>query len=173
MFFELIGTILAGVATALLIWALNRVLKGRLPSWLIPVGAGAAMLIATISSEYGWFDRTKSTMPEGMVVAQTVEEAVIYRPWSYAVPFVTRFIAVDQATIRTHPQQPNQRMVDLVIYGRWTRTAKIPVLFDCGARQRADIVDGVEFGDDGEVIGAEWIPVAANDPVLEMACAEV
>lgn len=172
MFFELIGTILAGVATALLIWALNRLLKGRLPKWLLPAGAGAAMLIATISSEYGWYDRTTRTMPEGMVVAQTVEEAVIYRPWTYAVPFVTRFIAVDQGTMRTHPQQPNQRIVDLVIYGRWSRTAKIPVLFDCGTSQRADIVDGVEFGANGEVLNATWIEVGANDPVLQTACAE-
>ena len=130
------------------------------------------MLIATISSEYGWYNRTARTMPEGMVVAHTVEEAVIYRPWTYAVPFVTRFIAVDTATMRTHPQQPDQRMVDLVIYGRWTRTAKIPVLFDCRNSKRADIVDGVEFGDDGQVLDATWIAVAADDPVLRAACAE-
>ena len=50
MFFELIGTIVAGVAAAPLVWAINRTLKGRLPSWLVPVAAGAAMLAATISS---------------------------------------------------------------------------------------------------------------------------
>lgn len=170
MFFELIGTIMAGVAMALIFWAVNRLLKGRLPSWLMPVSAGLAMLIATISSEYGWYDRTARAMPQGLVVAQTVEESAIYRPWTYAKPFVTRFVAVDQSSIRTHPKQPNQRIVDLVFYGRWTRTAKIPVLFDCGTAQRADIVDGIEFGDDGEVIGAEWIKVSKTDPVLKTAC---
>lgn len=173
MFFELIGTIIAGVAMALIFWAVNRTLKGRLPSWLMPVSAGAAMLIATISSEYGWFDRTKRAMPQGLVVAQTVEEAAIYRPWTYAKPFVTRFVAVDQASTRTHPEQPDQRIVDLVFYGRWTRTAKVPVLFDCGSGRRADIVDGVEFGANGEVLGAEWIPVDTADPVMKVACEEV
>ncbi|MFK7944320.1 MAG: hypothetical protein AB8B85_15600 [Paracoccaceae bacterium] len=173
MLFELIGTILAGVAMALLFWAVNRALKGRLPSWLMPVSAGLAMLIATISSEYGWFDRTTAAMPQGMTVAQTVEETAIYRPWTYAVSFVTRFVAVDQATARTHPDQPDQRIVDLVFYGRWTRTAKVPMLFDCGLNQRADIVDGIEFGANGEVLGAEWIPVKADDPVLKVACEEV
>ncbi|MEE4188691.1 MAG: hypothetical protein V2I76_09635 [Roseobacter sp.] len=174
MFFELIGTIMAGVSTALILWAVNRtLLKGRLPSWLIPTAAGAAMLIATISSEYGWYERTTRAMPEGMVVAQTVEESVFYRPWTYAIPLVTRFIAVDQATTRTHPDQPKQRIVDLVIYGRWTRTAKVPVLFDCGNSRRADIVDGIEFGGNGEILGAEWIAVNSNDPVFTKACEEM
>jgi hypothetical protein len=172
MFFELIGTIMAGVAMALIFWAVNRALKGRLPSWLMPVSAGLAMLIATISSEYGWFERTARTMPQGLVVAQTVEETAIYRPWTYAKPYVTRFVAVDKGSIRTHPQQPGQRIVDLVFYGRWTRTAKVPVLFDCGANRRADIADGVEFDTDGTVLGAEWIPVSPSDPVMKVACEE-
>lgn len=173
MFFELIGTIMAGVAMALLVWALNRLLKGRLPSWLIPVSAGLAMLVATISSEYGWFERTKATMPEGMVVAQSVEEQVFYRPWTYAVPYISRFVAVDQAAMRTHPEQPDKRIVDLVFYGRWSRTAKVPVLFDCATARRADIVDGVEFGADGDVLGAEWTQMSKEDPVLRTACEEV
>lgn len=172
MFFELIGTIMAGVAMALLVWALNRVLKGRLPSWLIPVSAGLAMLVATISSEYGWFERTKATMPEGMVVAQSIEEQVFYRPWTYAKPYVSRFVAVDQAAMRTHPDQPDKRIVDLVFYGRWARTAKVPVLFDCAAARRADIVDGIEFGTGGEVLGADWIEMSKEDPVLRAACEE-
>ncbi|MEM9578625.1 MAG: hypothetical protein AAF999_16635 [Pseudomonadota bacterium] len=174
MLFELIGTIMAGAAMALIFWAVNRtLLKGRLPSWLMPASAGLAMLIATVSSEYGWFDRTAATMPQGFVVAQTVEEKVFYRPWTYAKPFVTRFVAVDQASMRTHPAQPDQRIVDLVFYGRWTRTAKVPMLFDCGTNQRADIVDGIEFGSDGEILGADWMPVKATDPVLRVACEEV
>lgn len=173
MFFELIGTVAAGVATALLVWAINRTLKGRLPSWLVPVAAGAAMLAATISSEYSWFSRTQSNMPEGFVVAETVEEIKFYRPWTYVKPFVSRFIAVDQLTARTHPDHPDQRIVDLVIYGRWARTAKIPALFDCAAHARADLVDGVEFGVNGEVINADWLSMEADAPVLQAACAQI
>ena len=114
MFFELIGTIFAGVTMGLIVWAVNRALKGRLPGWLVPVSAGLAMLVATISSEYGWFARTQATMPQGFVVADAIEEQVFYRPWTYAVPYVSRFVAVDQATARTHPAQPDKRIVDLV-----------------------------------------------------------
>ncbi len=172
MFFELIGTIFAGAAAALLLWALNRTLKGRLPKWLIPASAGAAMLAATISSEYGWYARTVATMPEGMVVARTVEETAFYRPWTYAAPFISRYVAVDQQSTRTHPNHPDQRLVDLVFYGRWTRTAKVPMLFDCAENQRADVVDGIEFGDGGEVVNAQWFAVDPADPLLTTACEE-
>ena len=172
MFFELIGTIVAGVAAALLVWAPNRALKGRVPSWLVPAAAGAAMLAATISSEYGWYTRTVATMPDGMVVAQTIEETAFYRPWTYAAPFISRYVAVDQPSTRTHPDHPDQRIVDLVFYGRWTRTAKVPMLFDCAANQRADVVDGIEFGDGGEVVNAQWFPLDTDDPLLRTACEE-
>lgn len=173
MIFELVGTIMAGVAMALIVWAINRVLKGRLPSWLVPISAGLAMLIAAVSSEYGWYERTTATMPRGLTVAQTIEEQVIYRPWTYAVPYISRFVAVDQTSVRTHPAQPDQRIVNLVFYGRWTRTARVPMLFDCAANQRADIADGVEFGQNGEVVGADWIKVKTDDPVIRVACKEV
>lgn len=172
MFFELIGTIVAGAAAALLVWALNRTLKGRLPKWLIPASAGAAMLAATISSEYGWYARTVATMPQGMVVAQTIEETAFYRPWTYASPFISRYVAVDQLSTRTHPDHPDQRIVDLVFYGRWTRTAKVPMLFDCATNQRADVVDGIEFGDGGAVVNAQWFPLDTDDPLLRIACEE-
>jgi hypothetical protein len=173
MFIELIGTIFAGVAMGLIVWAVNRTLKGRLPGWLVPASAGLAMLVATISSEYGWFARTKATMPDGFVVAEAVEGRMFYRPWTYAKPFVSRFVAVDQATMRTHPDLPDQRIVDLVFYGRWAQTAKIPVLFDCAAGKRADIIDGVEFADSGEVENATWFDLPPTDPVLKAACEDV
>ncbi|MFX0544058.1 hypothetical protein ACEWPL_000745 [Roseovarius sp. S1116L3] len=172
MFFELIGTIVAGAATGLFVWAINRTLKGRLPSWLVPASAGAAMLIATISSEYSWFSRAQANMPQSFVVAETVEETNFYRPWTYVKPFTSRFVAVDRATMRTHPSHPEQRIVDLVFYGRWSRTAKIPALFDCAGHARADLADGVDFGADGEVLNADWRPMDAHAPLLQAACAQ-
>ncbi|GFE62931.1 hypothetical protein [Litoreibacter roseus] len=173
MFYELIGVFVAGAVAALLFWALNRTLKGILPSWLMPVCAGAAMLAATISGEYGWFSRTTANLPEGIEVAQTVEETVFYRPWTYVKPFVTRFVAVDRATMKTHPASPEQRMVDLLFYGRWSPLIKAPVLFDCAAGRRADLIDGVEFSSDGQVSDPDWIAVGTTDPILQTACRKV
>jgi hypothetical protein len=172
MFFELIGTIIAGAAAALFVWALNRPLKGRLPKWLVPAAAGAAMLFAAISSEYSWYARTLTTLPAGIEVAQTVEEKVFYRPWTYARPYVSRFVAVDYANARSHPDIPDQRIVDLFFYGRWARTAQVPMLFDCASGKSADILDGVEFGENGSVTNAVWRELDAGDPILKVACKE-
>jgi hypothetical protein len=173
MFFELIGTIVAGAAVGLMVWGLGRALRGRLPSWMAPVAAGVAMIAATISMEYGWASRTERTLPEGMIVAQSVEEASFWRPWTYLAPLTTRFVAVHRATMRTHPGQPGQRIVDLTFYGRWSRTSRIPVLFDCVGGRRADIADGVAFAEDGSVEGAAWLPLPDGDPILAAACEEV
>ncbi|NJN05553.1 MAG: hypothetical protein HC814_02965 [Rhodobacteraceae bacterium] len=172
MFFELIGTIIAGAAAALLVWAINRALKGRLPNWLVPAAAGAAMLLATISSEYSWYTRTAATLPAGMEIAQTVEEKAFYRPWTYARPYVSRFVAVDYAGARSHPDIEGQRIVDLLFYGRWARMAQVPVLFDCVAGRSADIVDGIEFGENGSITNANWRVLAGDDPILKAACRE-
>ncbi|MBM7068717.1 hypothetical protein [Actibacterium sp. 188UL27-1] len=173
MFFELIGTIIAGVAAGLIVWAINRTIGKRLPKWLAPVAAGTAMLAATISSEYSWYNRTVATLPPGSSVAYTVEEQAFYRPWTYAKPYISRFAAVDLAAKRTHPEQPGQRIVDLFFFGRWAKTAKVPILFDCTGGRRADIVDGIEFGDNGTVLNADWVTMPDDDPIQQAACKEV
>ena len=173
MIFELIATIVAGVAAGLLVWALNRTLKGRLPGWLVPVAAGAAMLAATISSEYSWYSRTAATMPQSLIVAQTVEEVNFYRPWTYVKPFVSRYVALDAASLRTNPDQPGQRIVDLVFFGRWARTSKVPMLFDCANSKQGDILDGIEFGANGEVLNVKWRDVPPQDPLQTTACTRV
>lgn len=173
MFFELVGTLMAGVAAGLLVWALNRKLNGRLPGWLMPTAAGAAMLLTAISNEYGWYERTIASLPEGFIVADVVEDPSLYRPWTYAVPFASRFVAVDQTSIRRHDSHPNQRIVDVYFYGRWSRLASAPVMFDCAAARRANMNAGVEFGNNGEILNAAWIELTRSDPVLKTACAGV
>lgn len=170
MFFELMGTVLAGLAMALLIFAIRRFAPDRIPRWLMPLGAGAAMIAATISSEYGWYDRTSGTMPESFVVAQSIEETAVYRPWTYLAPIRSRFVAVDTASLRTNEALPDQRIVDLYFFGRWSPVHTVPILFDCAGNRSAALVQDVEFAADGTVPGAEWSGMAADDPVLRTAC---
>ena len=47
MVFELIATIVAGFAGAGVALLLNKIFGGRLPRWIMPVAAGAAMLATT------------------------------------------------------------------------------------------------------------------------------
>ncbi|QBF32384.1 hypothetical protein [Thalassococcus sp. S3] len=170
MFLELIATFIAGLAVAGVIMLANRLLGGRLPRWLIPVGAGLGMIGTTIASEYGWFDRTRATLPEGMVIAQTVENRSFYRPWTYAAPYVERFVAVDTTSIRTNDAVSGQKLADLFFFGRWSPVESMPVIADCPGARRAPLTPETEFDAAGAVIDAPWIRVTEEDPVLRTIC---
>ncbi|MEQ9696108.1 hypothetical protein [Shimia sp. SDUM112013] len=173
MFLELIAVVLAGVAAAGILMLINRGIGGRLPRWLVPVAAGLAMLAATISNEYNWFDRTKGSLPDGIEVAQTVENQVFYRPWTYAFPYVDRFVAVDTATARQHPEKPGVALVDIYYFGRWTQVNKVPMIGDCVLGRRAVLSDDVAFAEDGTITGAAWVNAGTDDPVLTTLCKEI
>ncbi|MEM6303467.1 MAG: hypothetical protein AAF744_02030 [Pseudomonadota bacterium] len=170
MFVELIATFVAGIACAGLVMLLNRLTGQRLPRWLTPVAAGAGMLAVTISNEYTWFERTSAELPEGLEVALTVEEQSWLRPWTQAYPFTKRFVAVDVGTARRNENQPDQALVDLFFFGRWSPVNQAPVLFDCAGNRTALLIDGAEFGPDGTVKNAAWEPVAPDDAILALVC---
>ncbi len=170
MFLELIGTIFAGFAIAGLVMGLNRLTGGRLPKWSAPVAAGLGMIAVTIISEYSWYDRTRDALPDGLTVVQEVESRALYRPWTYAVPYVDRFAAVDTASLRTNAQVPDQRLIDLYFFGRWAPVSKMPIAVNCAEHSRASLADGAEFADDGRLVGADWVPVGADDPVVSATC---
>lgn len=170
MFLELIATIFAGIACAGIVMLVNKLAGGRLPKWLAPVAAGLGMIGVTISSEYSWYDRTSETLPEGMEIIQEVESRAFYRPWTYAVPFVERFAAIDTASVRNNDQVPDQRLVDLYFFGRWSPVSKLPVAVDCARNLRANLADGAEFGTDGQLLNADWITGTTDDPIIEATC---
>lgn len=170
MFLELIATFVAGFAGAGMMMLVVRLFRGRLPRWLIPVAAGAAMLGATISSEYSWYSRTSGNLPEGVTVAHTVEGKAMYRPWTYLLPYTERFMAVDTATLRRNEAQPGMVLAELLFFGRWQPVQKLAVMFDCVGHRQTQLPEEVNFDDNGALIGAVWVPIPADDPALVIAC---
>lgn len=170
MFLELIATFVAGIACAGIAMLVNIATGRRLPKWTIPIAAGAGMLAMTISNEYTWYARTVEQLPEGLAVAMTVEEQSWVRPWTQIWPYTKRFVAVDQATVRTNEAVPGQRLVDLYFFGRWSAVNQAPMLFDCAGSRSALLIDGAEFAADGSLTGADWQALAPDDALLRTAC---
>ena len=170
MFFELIAVLSAGLAAAGIV-LLARRLVPALPRWLAPLLGGLAMIGTAISLEYSWYGRTEAALPDGVEVALRHENRAPWRPWTYAVPYIDGFIAVDRAGALTHPALEGQRMVDLYVFGRWTPTRHARAVFDCEAGRRADLVAGVTLAEDGSVEGATWHDTGLDDPVTAAACA--
>ncbi|WP_209504164.1 MULTISPECIES: hypothetical protein [unclassified Ruegeria] len=170
MFLELIGTVFAGFAFAGIVLVLNKLTGGQLPKWVTPVAAGLGMIAVTISSEYSWYERTREQLPKEMAIVQEVESRALYRPWTYAMPFVDRFAAIDTVSVRTNENVPDQRLVDLYFFGRWAPVSKLPVAVNCTENRRANLADGAEFSDDGRLLNADWISAGPADPIIDATC---
>lgn len=167
MFLELIATFVAGIAGAGIMLLLNRLTGNRLPRWLVPVAAGAAMLTMTIASEYAWYGRTAQAMPDRLEVIETVESRAAYRPWTYVVPYINRFIALDRAGVQVNAEQPQMRLADLLFYGRWKPTKAVQIMVDCDNNKRADPGEGAL-----ETQDLRWRDVGADDPFVASICKE-
>lgn len=170
MFLELIGTVFAGIGMAGVVILLNRLTGRRLPGWAAPVAAGLGMIAMTMSMEYSWFSRTAATLPEGVTVAETHEKQGLYQPWTYLVPYVDRFAAVDTLSVKRHRDLPDRRIADLYFFGRWSALRKMPVAFDCAGGRRAILTSGTEFDSAGDIVNASWTNVGIEDPVLAVTC---
>lgn len=169
MVFELIAVIAAGFLGGGVALVLRRGLPA-LPRWLVPVAAGAAMLVVAVSLEYSWFDRTAGDLPDGLDVVLTHEARAPWRPWTYAAPYVDRFVAVDRASLMTHEAAPDRRLATLVVFARWRSPTRVRAVFDCAAGRRADLAPGARLTDDGDVEGATWHTLDPDGPVMRSVC---
>jgi hypothetical protein len=171
MFLELIATFVAGIAGAgsmlFLTMLAGRLTGKNLPRWLVPVAAGVAMLTMTIASEYAWYGRTVQAMPPRLEVIETVESRAAYRPWTYVVPYINRFIALDREGVQVNADQPQIRLADLLFYARWKPTKAVQIKLDSDARTRADPRDGASGID-----GLRWQKVDDADPIVASICKE-
>lgn len=172
MFFELIATITAGVGAGGLAVLLRKASRGKLPRWLTPLAAGTAMIAFAIWSEYSWYGRTAGALPDGVEVATVNESRKVYRPWTYLVPMVDRFVAVDTASARTNPDLPGQTLVNVYLVGRWSPNIRVSMVLDCAGNRRVDLIEGIELDSDGRVPEDAWRPMAEDDPLIATVCKE-
>lgn len=170
MFLELIATVFAGLAAGGVVMLVLRASGRRGLRWMVPVSAGLAMIAATISNEYSWYARTAGALPDGFVVADTVERKALYQPWTYVAPYVARFVAVDVAGLRSHDARPDEHLADLYFFGRWRAVERMSVLADCAGGRRAQVPEGADFDADGALVDAGWVAVGPEDPVMARIC---
>jgi len=170
MFLELIAAIFAGFAGAGLALVARLASGGRLPRWAIPVAAGAGMFGYAVWSEYTWHGRTVATLPAGVEVTLVNESRAPWRPWTYAVPLVDRFAALDTASLRRNADVPEQRIAEMHFFGRWAPHQRMAVVVDC-ARGLSAPLPGAAFEDGtGRVVAASWDAPRPGDRLLEVAC---
>lgn len=170
MIIDFVGALATGFGLMGLVLVINRLLlRGRLGRWIYPATVALGMVGYTVWAEYTWPRRTIEAQPQ-LVLASQNGEAVIYRPWTYLWPQVTRMIAVNRAETMTNPAFPGLVMTQVVLIGRWQPMRGVRVVYDCAGAARADLTEGVSLDAEGALVGASWQALPADDPVLATAC---
>ncbi len=168
MFLTLIAVFAAGFAGAGLAMALRFSFKA-LPKWIVPLFAGGAMIAATISTEYTWYNNTSDSLPEGMEVIATREHSAWWQPWSFVRPYTDGFIALDTASARDHAELPDVQLVNLYVYGRWAAITEVPMAVNCVEAQQMTLIDLPDLSPEA-LESANWVALREDDPLNAALC---
>jgi hypothetical protein len=169
MAYDLLAMLAAGFGAAGVLLILRLISRGRLPKWLVPAGAGAAMIAFSAWNEYTWYPRIRAALPESVRIVTAPVDTVPYQPWTYLFPLTKRFMAVDLGSAVHSEIAPDQFVAPVIIVTRWGRTERLPVAFDCAGGRRANVFLNAADGAGG-IEGAEWETPDAGDELLAAAC---
>lgn len=156
---ELLGVIAVGIGAAAVIYAAMHAARkaGLRPArWLLAAGIGLAMIGYSVWNDYAWFDRAKSRLPADAAILLTGQDSQPWAPWTYLVPVVTRFAALDPASIE---KGADLTRAQITLIERRGPTLVVGQDFDCANRR-------IRPGQ------ADWQAAAADDPAFAFVCGE-
>lgn len=173
MWVDLLSMMAVAALAACLVFILGRFLrksKRTLPRWIMPAAIGVTMIAYSVWSEYSWFTRMQSALPQNVVVLSTGPRSAPWAPWTYLAPVTVRFVAMDTHAVTRSEQKPELVRGQLLLVERWQPTRMVTVAFDCASHLRADLVGRATLAADGTLSGTQWHPVAPTEPTLRAAC---
>ncbi|MCM0612522.1 hypothetical protein KFJ24_08550 [Marinobacter sediminum] len=107
MFWTFVATVFCGLGAAGIALGIRTATRNKAPKWIIPVFAGAGMLGYLIHGEYTWYDHKQAQLPEEAIVVDTERDGILWRPWTFAFPYVTAFSTVDTKSISYDTGNPD------------------------------------------------------------------
>jgi hypothetical protein len=170
MYVDIITIIAAGFAAAGVALILNRLTGRRLPRWIVPAFAGAGMIAMSLTNEYRWYPRNLDLLPEGYQVISTAEFSAPFSPWTYVVPYVNRFAAIDVAGVQRNANLPDLRLTNVVFFTRWEPVRIRSAVFDCAQGRSALIEGDLVFAEDGNILVSRWDQTGPDDPATSLVC---
>lgn len=156
MALELLAAIIAAVGMAGIAIAIRKLTRNRLPKWIVPAAAGLGMIGFAVLSEYGWYGRSATSLPEGVTVLRAEKGSSPMRPWTFFAPITLKFSALDGRAASVHPANENLRMARVFHFERWAPTRDSMLIVDCSEGRQVAVTAGVEIDISGNLTGAEW-----------------
>ncbi len=161
--FLLIGTIVSGIAVAAIFHLVLRFLGVTVPRWLLPTVAGATMLVMHVGFETTWFERLRAQLSDRIEVVETFTREAWWQPWSYVLPQIVRFTAIDTASAVVVGEARVQ--VEVWLVDRFQGSVSVVQVYDCATPRRADLGAGASAAD-----ALDWVRIEADDAVRRAAC---
>ena len=128
------------------------------------------MLGFQIYSEYTWFSHQKTLLPDDVVVVKEIDETTIWRPWTFLAPQTVRFIAVRVGEGAVNNINPDLILAELYFFERRHLAKKVPQVFHCAERARADLSEALKIPATGTKLDDQWLVLPEDDPVLLAVC---
>lgn len=154
---DILGVIAVGIGAAALIYALMHALRKAgviVPKWFLTAGIGLAMVAYSVWNDYAWYGRSVAKLPQGSVVLLSNHASLPWAPWTFVFPVVTRFTALDPATVQQIA--PERHRAEIRLIERRAHTILVRQEFDCAK--------GLI-----KPPGADWHP-AGEDMAYAMVC---
>lgn len=170
MFIHLLATLAMGAVAALAVWTIARTIGWKKPGIAYPIAVALGMLSYSIYDEYSWFTRASSALPNRLEVVRTYATSMPYQPWTYAVPRIYKFDAVDLGSPRANPKAPDVLLVRVSRITRNTSTADIGMLVDCSKLRFSEVTAATQFGDDGVPTNPNWEPLSEYQSLQKVVC---
>lgn len=171
MALELLGSFFVALTLGLLVWALRKKFAA-IPAWATPALAGAGLIATAIYMEYSWFNRVSAALPAQFVVANAETATSPLRPWTFAVPVVNRFTALDGSKLARHPERDDLVVAPVFGFARWQNPQTALMVFDCVGKRRVAVTEGMAIDANGTLTGAEWLVLENPDGLQQAACKE-
>ncbi|MDO3721827.1 hypothetical protein QVZ43_08820 [Marinobacter sp. chi1] len=166
MFWTFVATVFCGLGAAGIALGIRAATRNKAPKWLIPVFAGAGMLAYLIHGEYTWYDHKKQLLPDEAVIVDTESDGMVWRPWTFAFPYVNAFSIVDTDSISRETGNPE--VVSFTLY-RFEQKLSDAVshrihLLNCQTREL------VPLGSDGQPRVDNLKVLGNSDTLLNTIC---
>lgn len=167
---DIIISVVVGFAVGGLTHLLLRLIGIRARKTLTLIAAGLGMLGFQVWSEYSWFGRMQSRLPDTIDIVQSFPYQAAWQPWTYITPRIDRFTAIDRSATRRNDALPGMALVSTLLIARNQPPLELTLLVDCPGQRRAYLEAGQEFSPSGLPKTIEWTPLGVDEPLYDRVC---
>ena len=170
MLTNLAVTIAMGAVGAGIIFLIAHITGWKKPGSAYLVAAAAGMLGFAVYDEYSWYDRAAAGMPTTHQVVRSYGTSVAYQPWTYAVPRIYKFDAVDTTSVLSNPKAPDLLLVKVLRVTRNVSSEAVTTLVECPQSRFAEITPQTTFDEVGLPTNADWQSLDDHPNMRAVVC---